>query len=86
MTTDRLRLAESELASSSRLDESHRAAARLALARIEDDPISGVPLAAPVSGYWSAREGEVRVLYRLVPQSGTVVVLRLSTVKGEERR
>lgn len=83
LTSDRLRFAESVLDSWRSLDADGRAAARAALSRIEDDPISGVPLADPVKGYWSAREGHVRVIYRLVPQSGAVVVLRLTIVEED---
>lgn len=80
MTSDRLRFAESVQASWEALDEGTRLAARRALDRIDDDPISGVPLAEPVKGYWSAREGDVRIIYRLAPQSGHVVVLRITNV------
>lgn len=80
MTTDRLRFAESVRESWLSLDSAERTVARAVLARIEEDPISGVPLAEPVKGYWSAREGSLRVIYRLVPQTGSVIVLRVSKV------
>lgn len=80
MTTDRLRFAESVRENWLSLDSAERTVARAVLARIEEDPISGVPLAEPVKGYWSAREGSLRVIYRLVPQTGSVIVLRVSKV------
>lgn len=80
MSGDRLRFVESVLESWNGLDGESRAAAWRALERIDDDPICGVPLAEPVKGYWSLREGSLRVLYRLVPQSGAVVVLRITKV------
>jgi len=86
VTTDRLRFAESVVASWNALDAGERAAARAALARIEDDPIAGVPLADPMKGYWSIREEGLRVIYRLAPQSATVYVLRISAVRGTERK
>jgi len=86
LTSERLRFAESILEAWKSFDEAERSNARKALARIEEDPISGVPLADPVKGYWSSREGSIRVVYRLVPQSGAVVVLRIGKVRGKEQR
>jgi len=80
LTTDRLRFAESVRENWLSLDSAERTVARAVLARIEEDPISGVPLAEPVKGYWSARDGSLRVIYRLVPQTGSVIVLRVSKV------
>jgi len=86
LTSERLRFAESIREAWKSFDTAERSNARKALARIEEDPISGVPLADPVKGYWSAREGAIRVVYRLMPQTGVVVVLRIVKVRGRERR
>jgi mRNA-degrading endonuclease RelE of RelBE toxin-antitoxin system len=81
VTTDRLRFAESVLASWRALENGDRATARAALSRIEDDPIAGVPLGDPLKGYWSMREEGLRVLYRLAPQTGTVFIVRITAVR-----
>lgn len=81
MTLDRLRFAESVLEGWNALDDEGRSNARRALERIADDPIIGVPLAEPVKGYWSVREGPLRIVYRIVPESGTVIVVRLTKVE-----
>jgi len=83
MASDRLRFAESVRKSWDAIGTEDRALLREALSRIADDPISGVPLAAPVEGYWSAREGRARVIYRLVPETGAVFVVRLTVVEGD---
>jgi mRNA-degrading endonuclease RelE of RelBE toxin-antitoxin system/PHD/YefM family antitoxin component YafN of YafNO toxin-antitoxin module len=85
MKAARLRLAETVRQSWDALTEDDHAVARRALERIDDDPISGVPLAAPVQGYWSYREGHLRIVYRLVPESGAVVVLRLTKIVDNPR-
>ena len=85
MKGDRLRIAESVAGGWNTFDPSERELAWSALERIDDDPISGVPLDAPVKGYWSLRAGAIRVVYRLVPESGRVIVLRISRV-GEKAR
>ncbi len=80
LETNRLRLAESALDSWNAFHATDRTAAQQVLGLIDDDPISGVPLAEPAQGYWSLRHGAFRVIYRLVPDAGTVVVLRVTKV------
>jgi mRNA-degrading endonuclease RelE of RelBE toxin-antitoxin system/PHD/YefM family antitoxin component YafN of YafNO toxin-antitoxin module len=45
------------------------------LHRIDDDPIAGAPLFDPLKGLWSAREGELRVVYRIDAEARVVLVM-----------
>ena len=65
--------------SSHDLDE----AARGALAGINQDPISGVPLLEPFRGLWSRRDGTQRVVYRIVAESESIFVLAIQSGIGE---
>jgi mRNA-degrading endonuclease RelE of RelBE toxin-antitoxin system len=49
-----------------------------ALRRIELDPIAGAPLFEPLKGLWSYRTGELRIIYKIVPEARIVVVLNIT--------
>lgn len=49
-----------------------------ALQMIDDDPIAGAPLFEPLKGLWVYRAEHLRVLYRVVPEMGGVVVLSVT--------
>jgi mRNA-degrading endonuclease RelE of RelBE toxin-antitoxin system/PHD/YefM family antitoxin component YafN of YafNO toxin-antitoxin module len=50
------------------------------LRRIDDDPIAGAPLFEPLKGVWSARDGALRVVYRIDVEARAVYVM----IIGEE--
>ena len=77
MGNDRLRIAESVQAEWQSLSDDERAAVRKTLMAIDDDPIIGAPLFEPLRGYWSARAGHVRVVYKVVPEARFVVILTI---------
>jgi mRNA-degrading endonuclease RelE of RelBE toxin-antitoxin system len=81
---DRLRIAESAKSGWDGLDEAGREIARTALEKLDEDPIIGSPLFAPFRGIWSYRLGEMRILYRIAPEAGTVFVLRIERVSETE--
>jgi mRNA-degrading endonuclease RelE of RelBE toxin-antitoxin system len=72
---DRLRLAESVETDWKSLSAEEQETVRNALERIDEDPISGVPLFDPFKGLWSYRAGHLRILYRIMPEARFVVVL-----------
>ena len=49
-----------------------------AFERIDDDPIAGAPLFEPLKGLWVYRAEHLRVLYRVAPEIGGVVVLSVT--------
>ena len=49
--------------------------ARDVLHRIDDDPIAGAPLFDPLKGLWSARDGSLRVVYRIDAEARQVLVM-----------
>lgn len=53
-----------------------------ALRRIELDPIAGAPLFEPLKGLWSYRAGELRIVYKIVPEARVVVVLNIARVSS----
>ena len=53
-----------------------------ALRRIELDPIIGAPLFEPLKGLWSYRSGDLRIIYKIVPEARAVVVLNMTRVSG----
>lgn len=75
MWNDRLRFAESVEAQWQALSGDEQQMVRNALERIDEDPISGVPLFEPFKGLWSYRVDHLRVLYRIMPEARFVVVL-----------
>jgi PHD/YefM family antitoxin component YafN of YafNO toxin-antitoxin module len=50
------------------------------LQRVDDDPIAGAPLFDPLKGLWVYRAEHLRVVYRIVPEAGQVVVLSVTRV------
>ena len=77
MGNDRLRIAESVESEWKALSDEERDAARKTLMAIDDDPIVGAPLFEPLRGYWSARAGHVRIVYKVVPEARFVVILTI---------
>jgi mRNA-degrading endonuclease RelE of RelBE toxin-antitoxin system/PHD/YefM family antitoxin component YafN of YafNO toxin-antitoxin module len=53
------------------------------LRRIDDDPIAGAPLFDPLKGIWSAREGALRVVYRIDAEARAVYVMMIGMVTGD---
>ncbi len=51
-----------------------------ALRRLELDPIIGAPLFEPLKGLWSYRSGDLRIIYKIVPEARAVVVLSMTRV------
>jgi mRNA-degrading endonuclease RelE of RelBE toxin-antitoxin system len=49
--------------------------ARALLQRIDDDPIAGAPLFDPLKGLWSARDGALRVVYRIDAEARVILVM-----------
>jgi len=67
------------------IDEAHlaeheRALFDGALQVIEDDPIAGAPLFDPLKGLWVYRAEHLRIVYRIVPEAGQVVVLSVTRI------
>jgi PHD/YefM family antitoxin component YafN of YafNO toxin-antitoxin module/mRNA-degrading endonuclease RelE of RelBE toxin-antitoxin system len=49
-----------------------------ALQKIDDDPIAGAPLFEPLKGLWVYRAEHLRIVYRVTPEMGGVVVLSVT--------
>lgn len=64
-----------------RLPELPGAVVRATLARLAEDPISGAPLFEPLRGFWSVREGVLRLVYRIEPEARRIVVVAISIVE-----
>ena len=79
MTAWRLEVAASAERSLSRLSESVAAAiVEFMLGPLLDDPARvGKPLQRELTGYWSARRGAYRVIYRLKNDDELVTVVRI---------
>ena len=60
------------------LAEHERALLDDALQRINDDPIAGAPLFEPLKGLWVYRAEHLRIVYRVAPEIGAVVVLSVT--------
>ena len=75
MWNDRLRIAENVEADVRALTGDERALLRGALEAIDDDPLVGAPLFAPLRGLWSHRVGALRIVYRIVAEARFIVVL-----------
>jgi mRNA-degrading endonuclease RelE of RelBE toxin-antitoxin system len=56
--------------------------ARELLRRIDDDPIAGAPLFDPLKGLWSARDGALRIVYRIDAEARLILVMIIG--QGEE--
>lgn len=65
----------------SRLQQLPGAVVHATLARLDGDPISGAPLFEPLRGLWSAREGVLRVIYRVMPEVQRVVIVSIAVVE-----
>jgi mRNA-degrading endonuclease RelE of RelBE toxin-antitoxin system len=74
---DRLRIAERVEDDWKRLDDDARGVARMALEKIDEDPIIGAPLFEPLRGIWSYRAAELRVIYRIVAEARYVVIMSI---------
>jgi mRNA-degrading endonuclease RelE of RelBE toxin-antitoxin system len=83
LENDRLRFAERVAADWSALTPEEQDAARVALERLDDDPIIGSPLFPPFRGIWSFRVGSLRILYRLSPEARAIFVLKMG--RAEEQ-
>jgi mRNA-degrading endonuclease RelE of RelBE toxin-antitoxin system len=55
-----------------------------AMARINDDPITGAPLFEPLKGLWSHRVGEVRIVYKIVAEARVVVLLTVTRASADK--
>ena len=51
-----------------------------ALRRIELDPIAGAPLFEPLKGLWSYRTDDLRIIYKIIPEARSVVVLSITRI------
>jgi mRNA-degrading endonuclease RelE of RelBE toxin-antitoxin system len=51
-----------------------------ALRRIELDPIVGAPLFEPLKGLWTYRSGDLRIIYKIVPEAQIIVILSIARV------
>lgn len=60
------------------LADHERALVEDALRRIDDDPIAGAPLFDPLKGLWAYRAEHLRLVYRVMPEVGRVLVLSVS--------
>ena len=49
-----------------------------AMQKIDDDPIAGAPLFEPLKGLWVYRAEHLRIVYRVTPEIGGVVVLSVA--------
>ena len=56
---------------------------REALAKIDDDPITGAPLFEPLRGIWSHRSGSLRIVYRIVAEARHILILAVAKVEPE---
>jgi len=77
MWNDRLRIAERVENDWRSLSAEERTLVLGALERIDEDPISGVPLFDPLRGTWSFRVEHLRILYRIVAEARFVVILSI---------
>lgn len=57
-----------------RLDQSVKIRIRKALEKLSTTPYLGKPLSGPLSGYWSYRVGNYRIIYRIEEQELIVYV------------
>jgi mRNA-degrading endonuclease RelE of RelBE toxin-antitoxin system len=78
MWNDRLRIVESVEHGWKALTRDERQQVLTALEAIDEDPITGAPLMDPLRGYWSYRTGELRIVYRIMPEARFVVVLSIA--------
>jgi len=75
---DRIRIVESVEPQWKAFEVSYRGRILRALETIDEDPISGAPLFEPLRGLWSFRDGDLRILYRIISEARAVMILDLS--------
>lgn len=80
MWNDRVRLAERVQGDWETLCAEDKDVARIALERLDEDPILGAPLFPPFKGLWSYRLGVLRVLYRIAPEAKLLIVMKIERV------
>lgn len=85
MWNDRLRIAERVGAEWARLSGDEKQSARVALEKIDEDPIVGAPLFHPLRSYWSYRVGRLRIVYRIVSEARMVLILKIAPVAEAQR-
>jgi mRNA-degrading endonuclease RelE of RelBE toxin-antitoxin system len=69
-----------------RLDRTEQRAILAALDGLGSDPRSGKPLVGELTGVWSLRRGDCRILYRLDDQARRVEVARIGHRRDVYRR
>lgn len=74
----RLQLGSAAQAALDALEGVERRRILAALARINDDPISGSPLFQPLKGLWSQRVEDLRIVYKIVAEAKTIVILSIA--------
>jgi mRNA-degrading endonuclease RelE of RelBE toxin-antitoxin system len=77
---DRLRIVESVESHWKALADHERATVRDMLMRLDEDPITGVPLYEPLRGLWSMRGENIRIVYRIMAEARFVVILAIVRV------
>jgi mRNA-degrading endonuclease RelE of RelBE toxin-antitoxin system len=76
-----VRLAKAAVEQWQALSGRDREDARQALQRLADNPISGAPLFDPLRGFWVAREGAVRIVYRVSRDGSMAGVVLIDTLQ-----
>jgi mRNA-degrading endonuclease RelE of RelBE toxin-antitoxin system len=67
------------------LPDTERVAAKAAISMLDDNPIAGAPLLAPLRGYWTYHAGNLRILYKIAEDGRSIAVLKLDRI-AEERQ
>lgn len=80
MTHDRIRIAERVFDDWRNMSEEERQLLGSALEELDGDPIAGVPLFEPLSGYWSYRSKWLRIVYRIEAEARFVLILKVARV------
>ena len=80
MGNDRIRIVERAESDWKNLSGEEQSLVREVLDRLDDDPIAGVPLFAPLQGYWSYRKNWLRVVYRIMAEARIVIILKIARV------
>ena len=86
MGNDRIRIADGVMRDWESLNEQDRHSVRTGLMAIDEDPIIGAPLFAPLRGLWSCRIDAVRIVYRIVAEARFVVILAIGKIGDGELR
>jgi mRNA-degrading endonuclease RelE of RelBE toxin-antitoxin system len=80
MPNQRIHITNRADAAWQQLDETERKTVHDALVIIDEDPIAGAPLFAPLRGYWSYRIGALRIVYRIVAEARFVLIVSIAKV------